>query len=186
METVALLSSIEAAVNGGKAVVSADSSIIVAMMQEALTLGRSATFYVSPEQGDAVMRWYWTPGRIKEWGMEVVSDNEKAKIESELGFRCAGTWSSNRIKCPRCESVYGMFEFMQQGLREHDKDWIKAVLELKNTGVLRVNSDLDAFCQQCDLVLPVAHDYLMRMPNGTLSYGCCRGGIPRGPILAYG
>jgi hypothetical protein len=33
METVALLSSIEAVVHGGKAVVSADNSIIIAMMQ---------------------------------------------------------------------------------------------------------------------------------------------------------
>jgi hypothetical protein len=43
-EMVALLSSIEAVVNGGKAVVSADNSIIIAMMQEALKHGRSATF----------------------------------------------------------------------------------------------------------------------------------------------
>ncbi len=184
METVALLGSIEAAVNGGKAVISADNSIIIAMVQEALRRGRSATFYLTPEQGDAVMRWYWTPGRIKEHGMEVVSDEEKAKIESELGYSCAGTWFSNRIKCPRCETVYGMFEFIQQGLREHDKDWIKAVLGLKNTGVLRVNPDLDAFCPQCNLVLPTTHDYEMRMPNGTLSYGCCRGELPGGPILA--
>jgi hypothetical protein len=60
-EMVALLKSIEAAVNGGKAVISADNSIIIAMMQETLKHGRSATFYVSPAQGRAVMRWYWTP-----------------------------------------------------------------------------------------------------------------------------
>jgi hypothetical protein len=40
-EMVALLRSIEAVVNGGKAVVSADNSTIVAMMQEALRHGRS-------------------------------------------------------------------------------------------------------------------------------------------------
>ena len=184
METVSLLGSIEATVNGGKAVISADDSIIIAVMQEALTHGRSATFYVSPEQGAALMRLFWTPARIKEYGMEVVSDQEKDRIESELKFHCAGTWFSNRIQCPRCGAVYGMFEFMQQGLREHDRDWIKTVLELKNTSVLRINSDLDAFCVQCSLMLPRGHDYYMRMPNGTLSYGCCRGGISSGPILA--
>ena len=86
MEFVKLLSSIEAVVNGGKAVISADNSIIIAMMQAALKNGRSATFYVSPAQGQAVMRWYWTPGRIKEIGMEAVSKEERAKIESELGL----------------------------------------------------------------------------------------------------
>ena len=182
MELVALLNSIDAVVNGGKAVVSADNSIIIAMVQEALKHGRSATFYVSPEQGQAVMRWYWTPGRIKEIGMEAVSNEEKAKIESELGFKCAGYWFSNRIQCPNCGSVYGMFEFMQQGLREHDRDWVKAVLDLQNTAVLRVNPALDAFCPKCKQILPTGHWYEMRMPNGTLSYGCCKGGSS-GPIL---
>ncbi len=148
-ERVALLDSIDAVGGGGKAVISADDSIYIAMMQEALRHGRSATFYVSPEQGQAVMRWLLTPGRIKEIGLEAVSDEERAKIESELGFKCVGHWFSNRIECPRCGSVYGMVEFIQQGLREHDRDWVKAVLELKNTGVLRVNPALDAFCPKC-------------------------------------
>jgi hypothetical protein len=175
METVALLSSIEAAVNGGKAVISADNSIIIAMMQEALKHGRSATFYVSPAQGEALMRWYWTDGKLKEVGMEAVSSEEKAKIESELGLGGWGQMFSNRIECP-CGGVYGMFEFMEQGLREHDRDWIKAVMELKNTSVLRINPALDAFCPQCHLILQKGHHYEMKMPNGTLSYGCCRGG----------
>jgi hypothetical protein len=64
-----LLMSIEAVVNGGKAVVSADNSIIVAMMQEALTHGRSATFYVSPAQAQAVMRLFCPPGESKKSGM---------------------------------------------------------------------------------------------------------------------
>jgi hypothetical protein len=176
MELVGFLSSIEAVVNGGKAVISADNSIIIAMMQEALKHGRSATFYVSPAQGQAVMRWYWTPGRIKEIGYEPVSKEERAKIESELGFKCVGTWFSNRIQCPTCGAVYGMFEFMQQGLREHDRDWIKAVLELKNTAVLRVNPALDAICANCNQILIRGHWYGMRAIDGTLIYGCCSGG----------
>ena len=51
MEMVALLDSIDGVVHGGKAIVSADNSIILAMGQEALNHGRSATFYVSPEKG---------------------------------------------------------------------------------------------------------------------------------------
>ncbi|HEU4639878.1 MAG TPA: hypothetical protein VFS84_13565 [Candidatus Binatia bacterium] len=176
-EMVALLKSIEAAVNGGKAVISAENSIIIAMMQEALRHGRSATFYVSPAQADALMRWYWTDGRIKEIGMEAVSAEEKAKIESELGLTCTGSMFSNRIECP-CGGVYGMFEFMQQGLRQHDRDWIKAVQQLKNTSVIRINPAQDAFCPQCNHMLIGNHHYSMREPDKeTLIYGCCSGGI---------
>ena len=178
MELVAMLSSIEAAVNGGKAVVSADNSIIVSMVQEALTRGRSATFYVSPAQAQAVMRWYWTPGRVREIGYEPVSKDERARIESELGFKCAGSWFSNRIACQRCGDVYGMFEFMQQGLREHDRDWIKAVLDLKNTSVLRINPALDAICASCREIIILGHWYGMYAEDGTLIYGCCSGEIP--------
>uniref|UniRef100_Q022R0 Uncharacterized protein n=1 Tax=Solibacter usitatus (strain Ellin6076) TaxID=234267 RepID=Q022R0_SOLUE len=181
MEMVALLKSIDGVVHGGKAIVSADNSIIVAMVQEALRHGRTATFYVSPEQGQAVMRWYWTPGRVKEIGMEPVSKEERARIESELGFKCAGTWFSNRLECT-CGAVYGMFEFMQQGLREHDRDWIKAVLDLKNTAVLRINPSLDAFCPQCNQLFIHGHWYEMKKSDGTLIYGCCKGEIP-GTIL---
>jgi RNase P subunit RPR2 len=181
MEMVKLLKSIERVVNGGRAVVSADNSIIVAMMQEALKHGRSLTFYIPPAQADALMRWYWTPARVKEIGMETVSKEERAKIESELGFQCPGTWFSNRIQC-ECGGVYGMFEFMQQGLREHDRDWIKTVMALKNTSVIRINPALDAFCPQCGLILITNHWYSMREPDKeTLIYGCCRGG---GDILA--
>ena len=75
--------SIETTVNDGKAVVSADSTSVITIMQEPLWSGRSATFYVSPIQAQAVMRWYWTPGRIKKIGLEPVSIKERAKIESE-------------------------------------------------------------------------------------------------------
>jgi hypothetical protein len=175
MELVSLLHSIDDAVNGGKAVVSADDGIIIAMVQETLRQGRSATFYLSPEQGQAVMRWYWTPERIKAIGMEPVSEEEQERTEAELGIKCAGHWFSNRLQCS-CGGVYGMFEFMQQGLREHDRDWVKAVLALENTSVLRINPALDAFCPNCRRLLPAGHWYEMKMPNGTLSYGCCKGG----------
>ena len=110
-----LLGSIEATINSGKAIVSADNSIIIALMQEALGSGRSATFYVSPAQAQAVMRWYWTPGRIKEIGMEPVSLEERAKIESELGVKDMGPFFSNRIQCPMCDGVYGAFEIHSAG-----------------------------------------------------------------------
>lgn len=178
MELVSLLKSVEATVNGGKGVVSADNGVVVAMIQNALKSGRSATFYVSPAQAQAVMRWYWTPGRIKEIGYEAVSSEERDRIESELGITCKGSWFSNRAECPTCGAVYGMFEFMQQGLREHDRDWVKAVLELKNASVIRVNQALDALCAQCNGLIIHGHWYGMHADDGTLIYGCCSGEIP--------
>jgi hypothetical protein len=174
MEMVSLLSSIDEAVNGGKAVISADDSIVIAMVQDALRAGRSTTFYLSHEQAGAVWRWYWTPSRVKDIGMEAVSKEEKTRIESKLGITCAGEpWFSNRIQCP-CGGVYGMFEFMQQGLREHDRDWIKAVLSLRNTAVLRVNPALDAICANCNQLLMTNHWYGMPDKDNPLIYGCCR------------
>lgn len=173
MQLVASLHAMEAVVTSGRAVISAENSITIALMQEALRHGRLATFYVSPQQAQAVMRWYWTPGRIKAIGYEPVSKEERARIEYELGFTCAGSWFSNRIPCPTCGEVYGMFEFMQQGLREHDGEWIKAVLELKNTSVLRVNPTQDVLCAHCNALIINKHWYGMYAPNGTLIYGCC-------------
>ena len=71
-----------------------------------------------------------------------------------------------------------MFEFMQQGLREHDRDWIKTVMALKNTSVIRINPALDAFCPQCGLILITNHWSSMHSQpdKETLIYGCCRGG----------
>ena len=62
------------------------------MMQEALKAGRSATFYVPPAQAQAVMRWYWTPRRVKEVGMELVSLEERNRIEAELKVKDMGPW----------------------------------------------------------------------------------------------
>jgi hypothetical protein len=167
-----LLSSIEAVVNSGKAVISADNSSIIAMVQEAVKKGRSGTIYVSPEQFQAVMRWYWTPRRIKEVGLEPVSKIERARIESELGVKDMGEFFSNRLQCP-CGGVYGAFEFMKHGVQEHGRNWVGAVLELKNTAVIRVNPATDAICPDCKQMMIGNHWY--EMPR---IYGCCSGEIP--------
>ena len=175
------IKSIESVVKGGGAVVSADNSIIIAMMQEALKVGRTATFYVSPEQAKAVLRWHWTPGRRKEWGMEPISKEERDRIESELRLKAPAGFS-NYIRC-QCGGTYGAYEFMEQGLRIHGRDFVEAILDLKNTGVLRINPSQDAFCPKCDQKLIVYHNYEMFAPDGTWIYACCSGEIP-GPILA--
>ncbi|MER7952164.1 hypothetical protein ABTY59_32720 [Streptomyces sp. NPDC096079] len=172
-----LLSPAEALVRGGRAVVSADDGTVVGLVLDTLAKGRTATFYVSPAQAQAVMRLYWTPRRIKEIGYERVSQEERDKIESELDVRDMGPWFSNRVECP-CGGVYGAFEFIEQGLRRHGREWVGAVLELQGAAVLRINPVQDAFCPRCDLVLATGHWYGMYDLRGTLIYGCCRGEIP--------
>jgi hypothetical protein len=178
-----LLASIEATVSGGKAVVTADDSVIVAMMMETLARGRSATFYVPPERAEAVMRWYWTPQRIKAVGMELVSEEERARIEKKLGVKDMGPWYSNRLQCG-CGGVYGAYEFIEQGLKQHGKDWVGAVVEMKNTAVLRINPAQKAFCPQCSALMMGNHWYEMLDGRGTMIYGCCSGEIGGGTILA--
>lgn len=171
MTPKSLLSSIEAVVDSGKAIVSGDDSIIIAMVQEALKNGRSVTFYVSRAQAGAVRRWFWTPRRINEIGMELVSWEEKARIESELQVPDMGEFFSNRLQCP-CGGVYGAFEFVQQGIREHGRDWLGVVLGFENTAIVRVNPGQDAICPNCNQLLIGAHYYWMGR-----DYGCCRGEI---------
>ena len=152
------------------------------MMQEVLKIGRTATCYVSPEQAQAVMRWYRTPGRIKEWELEPVSREERDRIESELRLKAPAGFSNN-IRC-QCGGVYGTFEFMEQALLQHGRDFVEAVLALKNTAVLRVNPSQDAFCPKCKQMLVVNHAYSMYSDTGKLIYGCCNSGDTGGTILA--
>jgi hypothetical protein len=179
-----MIRGMESLVKGGKGVVTADSSTMISIMLDALRNGRIATFYVSPEQAQAVMRLHWTPGRVREVGMERVSQEEREKIESELGVKDMGTGFSNRIQCS-CGGVYGAFEFIEQGLREHGREWVGAVVELKETAVLRINPTQDAFCPKCGLIIIVNHNYSMYSDSGKLIYGCCRSEtIGGGTVLA--
>lgn len=172
-----LLKSIEQVVKSGKMIVAADRGVIIAMMREALKNGQTATFYAPPDQAQAIMRMYWSPRKIKEIGMERISEPERKRIEAELGVPAPAGFS-NYIHCDNCGSVYGEFEFMEQGIREHGKDWVKGVLELQDTAVLRINPTQEAFCRGCNLVLTPGHWYRMQADDGTLIYGCCTGEIP--------
>jgi hypothetical protein len=174
MDRTAMLKTAEAAVKGGSVVVSADNSVVVTMVQEALQAGRSVTFFTSPEQATAVMSWFWTPRRIKEVGMQLVSKEEMAKIDYELGIKSQGTWFSNRVACENCGHVYGMFEFIQQGIAEHGRDFVDATLDLKNTSVIRVNPQSKSICPNCKVMSGTSHWYDMRGPLGDATYGCCR------------
>jgi hypothetical protein len=54
------LSPLEAVLNSGKAIISADDDTIVALVKETIDSGRKATFYLSSAQSDAVRSWFFT------------------------------------------------------------------------------------------------------------------------------
>ncbi|MCI0767542.1 hypothetical protein [Bacillus sp. TL12] len=161
------LDDLESVVRGGKAVIAAADSIVIAAVQDAVRKGRTATFYLTRDQFTAVRQWYWTPKRFREYGLEPVSDEEKARIQSELGIKEDDIFYSNRIKC-QCGHVYGAFEFMQQGINEHGREAVESVFNLKDTYVMRVNSHQEAICPNCKNFLRESHYYDMRR------YGCAR------------
>ncbi|MCP9960124.1 hypothetical protein [Streptomyces sudanensis] len=169
----ASLDTVESVVRDGKVVISADDSTVVAMVQDAVMSGRAVTFYLSRAQFTAVNAWYWTPTRIRAVGMEAVTHEEKARIESELGIRISGSSYSNRIEC-HCGRGYGTFEFVQQGIREHGREAVAAALELEVSHVLRVNQPLTAVCPDCDEELLARHDYKQD------KYACCKDTKPDG------
>jgi len=55
------LSHLEAVINSGKAIISADDETIVALVKETIERGRKATFYLSSAQSNAVRSWLFTP-----------------------------------------------------------------------------------------------------------------------------
>lgn len=129
--------------------------------------GRSATFYVTKPQFDAIMSWYWTPERRKQRNVEQVSPEVQKRIESELGIKGAQFFYSNRVTCEKCGYVNGAFEFVQQGIREHGREIVETALTLANACVVRVNPSTVTVCHNCRETWPIAHEYECGQ------YGCC-------------
>ncbi|QHC25958.1 hypothetical protein [Streptomyces sp. GS7] len=183
------IAAIDAMVDNATCVVSASDGAILEIVAKAVQSGASATFYVSRSQAKAINAWYWTPERRKQLGVEDVSPEELHKIEEELGLKDVIAFS-NRIPCEKCGHVYGAFEFLQQGIREHGRAGLEAVLGMENTSLIRVNPSEVPVCPNCgenvtdsggasgeriiggtpDGPPPGAHWY-----GGTSAYaGCCR------------
>jgi hypothetical protein len=71
-----LLSHLEAVLNSGKAITSADDDAIVALVKETIDSGRKATFFLSSAQSNAVRSWFFTPEPISTPEMQPVSAEE--------------------------------------------------------------------------------------------------------------
>ncbi|WP_159012347.1 hypothetical protein [Streptomyces sp. NRRL F-5123] len=152
-----LLAHIEAVVDSGKAVISADDEAVVAIVQETVKSGRTASFYLSRKQARALRDLHWTPERIKASRLEPVSSEEKSRIESELGVEI-GNFRFASFKC-KSGHTFGAFEFLQQGIREHGVGSVKRIFELKNSAFLRVNPHFVVSCSECDQTMEGGIEY---------------------------
>jgi hypothetical protein len=168
------LGRIDAAVAAAGCHLSADRDTILAMVREAVESGRSATFYLPKSFADDVFDWYWTDERARARGLETLTADELERIQQDLGVTLSSTSRSNRIPCPNCGHVYGGYEFIQQGLREHGRETVETAIDLPNTSVVRVNPRAIAVCAECDTALTDSggHEYVMD------GYGCCKGSGP--------
>ncbi|MGA5558890.1 hypothetical protein [Streptomyces lavendulocolor] len=160
------LAGVDSVVGGGRAVMTAEDSVVVDVVKATVKSGRTATFYLTPSQFSAVNAWYWTPQRMKHLGLEPVSDEEMARIKTALGTEASGSAYSNRIECPNGHP-YGAFEFVKQGIEEHGLDATRAVFDLKDTAVIRANPHQQVVCATCRRQLASPHYYVY------WRYGCC-------------
>jgi len=158
---------IDAVVESGRTIISGDSAIVMGLLQEAVQKGTILTFYVPRSQFDPIMRQIWTPERIKEAKMESVSKEETDRIERELEVPCEGEILVTRLECP-CGDEYGAFEFMQQGIRTHGKDWMNGVIGLKKAAIIRANPSNNPICPKCKQALATAFCY-----SWCGYYSCC-------------
>ncbi|MEU8539507.1 hypothetical protein AB0C52_05810 [Streptomyces sp. NPDC048717] len=143
------LARIEAAVGGGKVVVAADDDTIVALVQQAIKSGRTASFYLSRAQARTLRELHWTPELVRASHLKEVSAEEKALIEAELGVADLGTFRFGRFSCKNGH-VFTALDFLRHGVRAHGRDTVKAIFELRDTAFVRVNPHFDVRCATCD------------------------------------
>lgn len=168
------LGTIETLVKQGKTVISAEDSAIVELALKAIEIGITATFYLKQAQFSEIIRRNWTPERLNTTNFQPLSLEEIARIKADFNIELDGY--SSRETCPRCGSVYGTYEFIQQGIKEHGEEAVRAVFSLKNASVLQVRPRQNIICQSCNLdmlyvvIVIGPHSYLYRDWNH--SYGC--------------
>ncbi|MEU6038680.1 hypothetical protein ABZ801_25050 [Actinomadura sp. NPDC047616] len=161
------ISAIVSLVQQGKTVVSGEASLIVDAVLRATEEHRSATFWVAPEVMNEITSRHWTRERVKAFGLEPVSGEEAGRIKRQFDIDVNGY--SNRIECPRCGHIYGMYEFVQQGIEEHGHEFVKGVMSLEGAAVIRVNPVQIPVCPDCRLrIRGEAHAYMHD------AYGCNR------------
>lgn len=161
---------IEGLLNEGKSVVSSDDSTTIEWAMSALRDGKTATLYVSKPVLEAILKQYWTPKRAEFVGLRPISDEEAARIKSDFKIDIGGF--ANTIECPRCAHSYGTYEFIQQGIKEHGEELVRATFSF-NGGVFQINRRQAPLCQNCGLIIIWGdYNYLYTDPQGRPEYAC--------------
>jgi hypothetical protein len=166
----------------GKAVISGEDSVIIDLAMNALEKGHTATFYLKDSLfNEIIQRRTRATESDEAIDLEPISTEEAARIKADFGIELDGC--SSKETCPRCKSIYGTYEFIQQGMKEHGKDAVKAVFALKGVSVLQIHPRQNIICQTCEFPVLMAyrqpkkakigpHSYIYRSANH--GYGCCR------------
>jgi hypothetical protein len=143
-----LLNDIEGIAAAGKAVMVGDSKTIVAIVKDAIENDRTVSFYLTNAQADAVKEWYWKPAWVAHTRLREISAEEAANISLKLGLDNLKGFRFAAVQCG-CGHTYGAFEFLEQGIREHGLEPVKAVFALKHAKFLQVNPSLVPVCPAC-------------------------------------
>jgi hypothetical protein len=172
------LGAMETLVKQGKTVISAEDSAIIELAMKTFEEGKTATFYLKPIVCTEIMKRYWTPERAKSVGLQPIPTEQADRIKSDFNIEIDGY--ANSVNCPRCGNVYSTYEFIQQGIKEHGEEAVRAVFSLKEVGILRVHPMQNSICARCALRLPIVlaaggggyyYDYSCRTGN---RYACCQ------------
>ena len=170
--------SLETLIRQNKNIISADDSTVIELVMLAITEKKTATFYLKPLLMTEIRKRYQQLESTPVVDLQPISREEATRIKSDFDIAVDG-WASVET-CPRCESVYGTYEFIQQGIKEHGEAIVRAVFSLEGVAVLQVHPRQNTCCQSCGLnltlmVLPVmrdGHDYWYDNLKGG-RYACC-------------
>jgi len=165
-------------VKQGKSVITADDSTTIDMVLNAIAERKTATFYLKPLVFSEIWKRHWTLERASKASLKAIDTAEAARIKSDFKIELDG-WSSVET-CPRCQASYGTYQFIQQGIKEHGEDAVRAVFSLEDVGILQVHPRQNTRCQGCGLELAMAtlpimrdgHDYWYDNLKGG-RYACC-------------
>jgi hypothetical protein len=106
------LEAIDALVAQGKTVFSAEDSAVIELALKAIEDGKTATFYLKDVLFAEIIR---RRNHTSDVALEPLSLEEVARIKADFYVECDGY--SSKETCPRCKSVYGAYEFIQQGIK---------------------------------------------------------------------
>ncbi len=176
MTNASELEAIQTLVKQGKSVVSAEDAAIIDLAMKAIEERHTATFYIKDALFTEIIRRRHTTSTAN---LEPLLSKEAAGIKTDFHIELDGY--SSREACPRCGSVYGTYEFIQQGMKEHGEEAVRAVFSLEGVSVLQIHPRQNITCQNCGLALAFMarphvktgpHNYVYRSANH--GYGYCR------------